>query len=235
MTDLERDVERIRRGLGLLADEARDAPVEPAVRRGRTPKRRPVLVAGAAVLAVATGGGLAVALRGGGSGSEAATSNRTLAPPPAARPASTPTNGAKAPALSLVERVRSSDRIVVGTVTALTRGELEAAQGLPYVLATISVERSLKPGGASAGSVVAFDYDLAEGGSKVYSEASAPWRVGERVLLFLGSDSGTVSESLQPDHLQVVGGASGRYVFRGRRLEAPFSLADVEAEVARQG
>ena len=32
-----------------------------------------------------------------------------------------------------------------------------------------------------------------------------------------------MSESLEPDHLQVVGGESGRYRFRSGSLEAPFS------------
>jgi hypothetical protein len=235
---VDRDVGRIRRGLELLAREAaQPTPQAGADRAGA--RRRSLFVAAVLTAAVAVAVGVAVVLRSGGSDERAASSpaHASVSPPPAGQPPRSRPRGsqnAKATAFSLSERVRLSDRIVIGTVASLSHGELGAAQGLPYVLATIDVERSLKPSVTAAGRVVAFDYDLAGGDSKVYSETSTPWQVGQRVLLFLASDRGTVSESLKPDHLQVVGGESGRYPFSGTHLAAPFSIAEIEAEVARQ-
>jgi hypothetical protein len=116
----------------------------------------------------------------------------------------------------------------VGTVTKVDRGRLGGQTGGEtgdrYVLATIGVEEPIKGPG---GQVVAFSYDL--GGAGTTSEgATRPWTVGDRVLLFLVSDAGTVSADLRPAHLQVAGGETGRYLIRGGQPDgAGFTLDDV--------
>ena len=115
-----------------------------------------------------------------------------------------------------------ADRIVVGTIEQIDRGEVD---GLAYVLATVAIDESIKPGGDGETTVVAFDYDL--GGGITSAGGSTPWTVGDRVLLFLVSDAGTVSEHLQPAHLQVAEGQGGRYPVVDGRVEAPFTLDEV--------
>jgi hypothetical protein len=213
------------------------APAASASPSGR--RRRPALglvaagVAAAAVLAA----GLAVAQLGG-------SDHRDQA----GRPTPRATSGSSGPQLGfgvpydLDRLVRESDHVVIGRVTEVRRGSGEEAGGLPYVLAHIDSEEVLRGGG---GDVWAFDYDLGAGtngagttgagttGAGTSSvPAGAPWRVGDRLLLFLTSPAGTVHERVQPPHLQVVAGAQGRYVVNGDAVEAPFSLADVRAAVA---
>ncbi len=139
-----------------------------------------------------------------------------------------PSIGMPGPQLSLSERVREADRIVVGTVTKVDHGRLDSQipdeTGDAYVLATVRVEEAIKGPG---GEVVAFSYDF--GGAVVTSEGSTrPWTEGDRVLLFLAADAGTVSAGLSPAHLQVAEGEAGRYFVDGDRLiDATFTLEDV--------
>jgi hypothetical protein len=217
------DLERIREGMSLAAR----SPHPP-----RAHYSMPVVgvAAGIAVVAIAAGVVLASDDRG---------PREAAAPPPATASAVTtapevtstaatqtgPVLGLPGAPLRLAERVAQADRIVVGEVTNVTRGALsEDVGGLPYLLASVKVTESLKPAGGTD-AVVAFDYDL---GGAVTSEGSArPWTVGQRVLLFLVSDAGTVSEKIEPAHLQLAEGDGGRFLFNGETLDAPFSLDDV--------
>lgn len=45
--------------------------------------------------------------------------------------------------------------------------------------------------------------------------------------LSLVPDVGTASSDVQPAHVFVDGGESGRYLFDGDRLDAPFTIDDV--------
>ncbi len=215
------DLDRISRGMELAATQPLPQP-----RRSPSPI---VGVAAAAVVAVITAGVL-VANNG-------RDSSPDVASPTSSRPVSAAVTetqgpgvvlGVPAPELTIEQRVAQAERIVVGDVTRVTRGELRDPNGESigrYVLATVSVSESLKPADA-AKEVVAFTYDY--GGAIVSSEGETrPWAVGQRVLLFLLNDKGTVSEKLQPAHLQVAEGESGRYFLNGDTLDAPFTLDDV--------
>ncbi|MEO6715292.1 MAG: hypothetical protein ABIM89_17975 [Mycobacteriales bacterium] len=221
---IEHDLDRIRRGLELVVQT-------PEAARGGSLLRP---LSAAAAIAMVTGIAVAVSIsstdRSPRVAQPAPSSPAAVAPTSAATTAeqSGPVLGMPAPALSVQDRVRQADRIVVGTVTKLTRGEGESMG--KYVLATVSVNESLKPQGL-AGEVVAFDYDYS--GAIVSTETSSPpWEVGQELLLFLVSDAGTVSENLQPAHLQVAEGASGRYAAKDGTVDAPFTLDDVRALAA---
>jgi hypothetical protein len=205
--------------------DASAAPTASAPRR-----RRPALglvaagVAAAAVVAT----GVAMTQLGGSDG-----------PDQAGRPTPSATSGSSGPQLGfgvpydLNRLVRESDTVVIGEVTELRRGATDAESGaLRYVLAHVAVQDVLK---GSGGDLWAFDYDLGGGtssGGTSSEPAGPPWHVGDRVLLFLTSSAGTVHEGVQPPHLQVAGGAQGRYAVNGESVDAPFSLADVRAAVA---
>lgn len=216
VTRARHDVDRIRRGIALVADTPMPVVTHPT--------RRPWLLGAAAAAVLALGiAGLAIASND--RVRPVAATSTTAVPGPAtasARPG---------PALTLRERVEKADRIVIGVITDVERGELEPdGASMPYVLTTIAVEETIK--GEPSDEVVAFDYDFA--GIITSSDAPAvPWNVGEEVLLFLVSDAGTVSEHLEPAHLQVADGARGRYaVFEGE-VVGEFTLDDVRAATAR--
>lgn len=207
-----RDVERIRRGLHLAADLG----VATATPRSR--RRRPNRLVGVAAVALLVVGAAVAAVRSGNEdtpSTEAAEQEIPLTPPTAA---------SGLPRQGLAEQVDQADAVVIGTVSDVTRGELAVDGGLPYVLATIEVSEWIKSSGTEGPTVVAFDYTFA-------GPTSAPtgddWVVGEKMLLFLVSDAGTVSESLEPAHLQVAGGHGGRFPFEGDQLSAPFSLDEL--------
>ena len=204
-----RDIDRIRRGLVLVAAHEE----QPAKQRSRV--RRRVLVAAAAAAVVAGVAGVALAVR---------EDPTPLASPTSTVGAPSIASGQSAPALTLDERVAQADRIVVGTITAIDRGEVA---GLPYVLATIDVSETIKPSaGGFESPVVAFDYDLS-GAITSADSTAAPWAIGDEVLLFLVSDAGTVSEDLQPSHLQIAEGAGGRYPIVNDEVVGPFTLDEV--------
>jgi hypothetical protein len=134
--------------------------------------------------------------------------------------------GTPASVLSLSQRVAESARVVVGTVTKVdhgrTNGPVAGETGDPYVLATIRVDEAIKGPG---GDLVAFDYTFASATSE---GASRAWNVGDHVLLFLVPDVGTVSATIEPLHMQVAEGESGRYFIDGAKLVgADFTLDDV--------
>ncbi|MEP7054239.1 MAG: hypothetical protein ABI912_03230 [Actinomycetota bacterium] len=229
---IERDLDRIRRGMELAATPSR--------RPHSVPARRPAAIAAIAVLVLVVAGAVALNRPSANRAAGVAAPAQSTSPAPPSEPAeasATDTStadpsglvlGVPAPQLTLEQRVAQADRIVVGTVTNIARGDLGAAGGESagrYVLATIAISESLKPAG-SAGAVVAFDYDYS--GAVVSKEGqSKPWAVGDELLLFLVSDAGTISERLQPAHLQVAEGAAGRYVLTAGTLDAPFTLDDV--------
>jgi hypothetical protein len=100
---------------------------------------------------------------------------------------------------------------------------------MPYALATIAVTESLKPAGGGDDQVVAFDYDY---GATTPDGAAGGWVVGQEVLVFLVSDAGTVSEHLQPAHLQLLQGGRGRFAVTDGQLQAPFTLDELRAAIA---
>jgi hypothetical protein len=215
------DLARIRRGLKLIAAE--DADRAPTLRRTtrRTFRRAAAVAAAAAVVGVAVVFGVT---RDDSSDRAAGDKQR----------GGSPALGAPAPNMTLEERVAASDRIIIGTITAISHGQLveqDGQPGLPYVLAKVSIARTLKPASGDDASVIAFDYDADPTTTSVPSNAGPPWRVGDELLLFLASDRGTVSENIEPAHLQVVGGASGRYEMRDGEVVAPFTVADIVAAV----
>jgi hypothetical protein len=116
--------------------------------------------------------------------------------------------------------VAQAQRIVVGTVTQVTHGQLTGHGPEPYVLSTIHVTETIK---GPAGEAVALDWDYT--GTTTTTDGDPwSWRVGDRVLLFLVSDTGTVFAGVRPAHLQV----ADRYLLAGERLVgADFTLADV--------
>ena len=133
--------------------------------------------------------------------------------------------------MNLRERVAASSRIVIGTVVALKHdridSDIEGEAGDPYVLATIRVDEAIK---GPADELVAFAY--AFNNATITTEGSSrPWSVGDRVLLFLVPDVGTISSDIDPPHLQVAEGEAGRYFVEGSRLQgADFTLDDVRRE-----
>ncbi|HVM39668.1 MAG TPA: hypothetical protein VM618_02675 [Acidimicrobiia bacterium] len=210
---MARDIDRIRRGLALAADLAADATPRPRVRR-RAPHRAVGVAAAALLLAGAT------AVVVGGVDDDA--SDAPVAAPPATD-AGPVLNSSLGPQ-TVAERVALADAVVVGTVRDVAYGELDDQGGLPYALATIDVAEWVKGPSDRPSSVVAFDYAFA--GPTSAGDGSG-WVPGQQVLVFLVSDAGTVSESIQPAHLQVAGGPDGRFAFDGDRLVAPFTLDEV--------
>ncbi len=104
---------------------------------------------------------------------------------------------------------------------------------MPYVFATIGVEDSLKPAGDPIERVVGFDYDF---GAVTTSVGPGPaWHEGERVVVFLVSDAGTVSEDLKPAHLQILDGVGGRYPIVDGKLQAPFTLEQIREAATPAG
>ena len=220
---LEPELEdRLRRGLELLAAQAPPA-------RQRRP--RLLIAAAAAAVLAAAGVGLGVGLAG-----QSGQSPRHQAGPTAPPIASTPPTASGGPSVigqgvsyDLARLVDESPRIVVGTVTHVTHGDAsDASGGLPYVMATISTERTLK--GPETASVVAFDYDY---GNTLTPDATqgATFTEGARVLVFLSSAAGTVHADLPPPHWQVTGGAAGEYPMQGSEPKAPFTIEQVEQQI----
>ena len=217
---LEPELEaRLRRGLGLLAEQT------PAAR-----SRRTWIPAAAAAVAVAAAG-VAVGVLAGNDGRssphEAAPQPR---PPASSTPATPggPTVIGNSVTYDLERLVNESPRILVGTVAKVIHGDAsEASGGLPYVLAEVSVDRTLK--GADTAHVVAFDYDY---GGTITADAlqGATFAVGQQVLLFLSSSAGTVHADIPPRHWQVTGGGQGEYVKHGDQLDAPFTLEQVQQQ-----
>lgn len=217
---LEPELEqRLRRGLLLLAEQT------PPPRN-----RRAWLAAAAVVVLALVGVGLGLRFTGDGT-SPGRHQAGPAAPSVGGNP---PTNSGpsvigQGVTYDLPRLVDESPRIVIGTVMRVTHGEAsDASGGLPYVLADISIDRTLK--GPNTAQLVAFDYDY---GTGVTSDAAqgATFNVGERVLLFVSSSEGTVHADLDRPHWQVTGGAAGEYRMRGDVPDAPFTLSDVENEV----
>lgn len=245
----ERDLARIRRGLQLVAaEEPTAAPV-----RSRRRGRRAVAVAGVAA-AIAAAVLIAVVLAWDDDDpAQVAAPSGTTAPAPDTQAAAAPATadstaaispdtgmvqGMPAPEQGLPELARTAERIVIGRIERVDRGRIAMPgepeeQGMPYALATIAVRESLKPAGDLIEEVVAFDYDY--GGMITPDGSAGGWEIGQDVLVFLVSDAGTVSEGVQPAHLQLLEGARGRFPVVDGQLQAPFTLDDVRAAVAAGG
>ena len=208
----ESELRDIQRGLEVVASDAL-RPTAPAARRRYAPLA-------AAAIGIAIIGGAIVATRG---------ENKE----PVARGTTPPIiNPVPGPQLTLQQKVAGADMIVVGTVTQVRTGTLgaEAEGGMEYAMATIRVEERIK--GSPGDSVVAFDY--------VYGVVSpevpgGQWaHPGDRLLVFLVSDEGAVSEDLRPAHLQIAEGFAGRFAVKdGGLIGAPFTLQDVRDEAGR--
>lgn len=218
---LEPDIEaRLRRGLTLLA--------------AQTPKprsSRPWLpaAAAAAVILAAAGIGVGVALSSDDGPPARHQAGQSARPVVTTPPASGPTVIGQGVPYDLARLVDESPRIVVGTVTRVTHGEAsDASGGLPYVMADVTVDRTLR--GPDSSQVVAFDYDYGTT-TTTDSGLGASFVDGERVLLFLASAEGTVHADLAPPHWQVTGGSHGAYRMRGDEPVAPFTLEQVEQQL----
>ena len=214
--------QRVRAALRTIAEEhtVLDQDLRQAAPPRRSGGRAAWVSAAAAVLLI--GGGGAALMSAEGSPRPA---HRALAPSTAPLPTNPGTTLNSSITYDLGRLVRESPRIVVGTVTDLRHGSGEAAGGLPYVLAHIRVREAIR---GAAGDLWAFDYDLGSGGAISSVPSGPPWRVGEDVLLFLSSSSGTVHEGVAPAHEQVSGGAQGRYeIVDGELRSAPFTLEQV--------
>ena len=218
MSSDDRDVlepeleQRLRRGLAALAEEA---PAE-----GRAFRRHlPAAVAAAAVV-IAVGAFLA----GNVGGSD--DSDRVADPQPSVSSGTVPPIG-HGIQYDLADLVRTSDRVVVGTIGDVEHhAPSDATGGLAYVIATVDVDETVK--GPEETQLVAFDYDYEFGDAVTTTPGmGARFVRGERVLLFLSSSAGTVHAQLDPPHWQVTGGAQGEYAMDGDEPVAPFSMADV--------
>lgn len=212
--------EQLRRGLALLAEQT------PPPR-----SRRPRLLAAAAAFAVvaSSAAGIGFAMTRGGD----APTPHQAGPRPTTPARSGPTLGGPPPiaqgvVYDLPRLVRESTRIVIGTVDSVEQHPAsDASGGIDYVLATVSVDRALR--GPATDHVVAFDYDY--GITTSGDGMGATFTQGQRVLLFLADVTGTVNESIRPEHWQVTGGAAGLYPMHGDEPEASFTIADVQREV----
>jgi hypothetical protein len=195
------DIAAIRHGLTLLADQAnRPAPARTTAARRRTRWRlaRPAM-------AVPVAAALLVA--GFLSWPKGETQQVTARPPTAGtgQPPEAP-NVAPQPVSALPDQVAAAERIVVGTVTDVQVVDAR------YVLARLKVTQRFK---GPSGDVVA----LAASGT--------PWHVGQRLLVFLQTDSGP-SAKVRPAHLRVTDD-HGWYAMRGDTVvDAGFTLADVQ-------
>jgi hypothetical protein len=246
----EHDLARIRRALQLVAA---DEPASPSGRRrGRV--RTIAIVAAVAAVAAAVIVAVGVSRRDDDEPSQVVAPAETTESALGADTSSPTKTGGGALSVSpdtgvvqqgmpattqaLPDLVRDADRVVVGRIARVDRGTLASpgepeGQGMAYALATISVQESLKPAGDSVDLVVAFDYDY---GAMVTPDGGAGgWEPGQEVLVFLVSDAGTVSADLQPAHLQLMGGAGGRFAIVDGQLQAPFTLDDVRSAVAASG
>ncbi|MBV9291620.1 MAG: hypothetical protein JO222_04155 [Frankiales bacterium] len=215
--------ERLRRGLALLAEQT----PPPQVRS----QRRLVTVGAAAGIAIAAAVTGVVVTQAGDGGKPVA---RATHPPSVPVHSTPPVQSAPPPigsgvSYDLHKLVAESPRIVIGTVTSVDHfGPSDASGGLPYVLANLNVDRTLK--GPADATVVAFDYDY---GNTISSDSpsGATFTVGMRVLLFLSDSTGTVHEDIAPRHWQVTGGGQGEYRMTGNEPEASFTIGDVEKAV----
>lgn len=197
-----RDIAAIRRGLTLLADQAHrptPARARAARRRVRWRLARPAVAAPVAAALL-----VAAVL----SWPTAGAKNVTARPPTPGAGQSTEAPHIPPPQVStLPDQVAAAERIVVGTVA-----EVHVVDGR-YVLARIRVTQRIK---GPAGDVVAL------------AAAGTPWRVGQRLLVFLKPDSGPSAE-VRPSHLRVIDDRDGWYVMRGDTVVgADFTLADVQ-------
>ena len=217
--------DRLRRGLALLADEAHTA-AGPAKRARWQPAI--AIAAAAAVVAIAVGVGTQLLADDSGESSLANQAPAATTPGPSSPGADAPI--AMGISYDLHRLVAESPRVVVGTITDVKRGSLGGDGGMDYVIGIVKVEEMLR--GPATGEIAAFDYDY---GTAITSGPAmgAALVPGSRVLLFLADATGTVHESVKPQHWQVTGGAQGLYVMKGGEPNAPFTLADVRAEIAR--
>lgn len=216
--------DRLRRGLDLLAEEAHLSAT------AWRPRWQPAVAIGAAAAVVA----LAVGLGTQALSDDAPRTTLAGEAPGTALPGSLqPNGGAPAPmgiSYDLRRLVTESPRVVVGTIVDVKRGALDADGGMNYVMGIVKVEETLR--GPAVNQIAAFDYDY---GTAITSAPGlgAPLVPGSRVLLFLADVTGTVHESLQPQHWQITGGAQGLYAMNGAEPNAPFTLDEVRAEVER--
>jgi hypothetical protein len=205
-------------------------PGNRTMRRGS--RSRVVAVSGALAVAAALA---IVAIRVLPGDDTSRVASPAAATAPASPPSTASTVGSAAPVLPLPDMARAAERIVIGRIEHLDRGlnSPPGQPGMPYVLATISVEESLKPAGDAIKQVVAFDYDY---GGAITSGSPAPaWNEGDRVVIFLVSDAGTVSENLKPAHLQVLEGSRGRYSIVNGEIQGPLTLEQVREAAAAAG
>ena len=217
-----RDLDRIRQGLSLVAADAAVLSV-----RRRPP--RSVALAVAAAIVVAAVGTIAVANR-----SRSAT--KSVTPPTLASPGPGVSLGGGIIDHGWQARAHMATRIVVGTVTSLRRGQLTVSPkettGDPYVLLHITVDDAIK---GPPGDVEVFAYDFSGGTTAAgTAELSRTWAEGQRVLLMLLTpESQEPSASLTPAHLDLLDGGLGRYDYINGRLQAPFTLEQLRAELTR--
>jgi hypothetical protein len=216
-----RDLDRIRRGMSLLAADAAQRVV---------PRRVTRRAAVAAVAAVVVAAGMITVANRPGAGT------KSVAPP-----TGSPSPG---PGVSLGSgiidhdwqaRAHMATRIVVGTVTTVRHGQLTApppeTTGGPYVLLHIAVDETLK---GPPGDVDVFAYDLTGGTTLASSQLGRTWAEGQRVLLLLlAPDLQEPSASLPPAHFDLLDGDLGRYDYANGQLAAPFTLEQLRAEIAR--
>lgn len=216
--------ERLRRGLALLAEET-PAPQ----RRSRRGFAAAAVAAGIVLIAAAA---IGIGMTAGGHDSQPVA--RATHTPPAPIHTTPPTQSIQQPigsgvSYDLNKLVTESPRIIIGTVTSVDhRDASDASGGLPYVLAGLDVDRTLK--GPADATVVAFDYDY---GNTISSGSpqGATFTVGMHVLLFLSDSTGTVHQDISPQHWQVTGGGQGEFRMNGSEPDAPFTLEDVEQAV----
>jgi hypothetical protein len=196
---------------------------------GRGRAWRPIVI-GALVLGVVAGG--VVGARAIGGDGNPAPSASTGAVDTSNAAADGTSAGTRLVSYDLERLVAEADRIVVGTVTDVQHGKAsELSGGMDYVLGTLKVEELIR-GAKSTDQIVAFDFEY---GNAVVSDTpmGATFEPGQRVLVFLTSVAGTVSEDLRPEHWQVTGGDQGEFFFEGDKLQAPFSLEDVREAAAQ--
>lgn len=205
----ERDVERIRRGLDLLARDLDDE---------RARRRVPRWVGVAASLAAAAAGVVVLVPRH----DARPVARATAAPGRTGATSVVPDRGWQF-------RARNATTVVVGTVSHLTHGTIDLGPGAPvgYTLADVDVSETVK---GTAGDVTAFAFDEADA-----STAARTWNVGDRVVLFLVQpEAGWLSSSVPAAHLDLFEGLRSRYDFDGEALDAPFTLDELRAEVTAQ-
>jgi len=201
------DIAAIRRGLTLLAEQAnRPAPARVTPARAAAASRRARWRLARPAMAVPAAAALLVA--GILAWPKSGTEHVTARPP---TPGTTQLPGAPnipppQQASALPDQVTAADRIVIGTVTDVHITDAR------YVLARLKVTQHFK---GPAGDVVAL------------APSDTPWRVRQRLLVFLKTDSGP-SATVLPSHLRVADD-HGWYLMRGNTIaDADFTLADVQ-------